>query len=163
MAATERRRQKCIAAIKHGSIREGREEAATTSAGSGAAASTTRAARATHACGMLLMHLSKTLLEFLALRKVLFALLGESSLEFLALLGENSLEFLVVKMLFMFLLVLTPDMLENAGGALHCLKQHLFISFRHSKLLGIVEVTSDTECGSKLSVRNGEIRLPAKW
>ena len=110
-------------------LREGREEAATTSAGFGAAASTTRAARTAHAS-----LLDENSLEFLALR----ALLGKSSLEFLALLGEN------------------------ARGALHCLKQHIFIAFHRGKFLGIVEVTSHTECGSKLSVRNGEIRLPAK-
>jgi len=127
MAASERRRQKCFAAIKYDSLGEGREEAATTSAGFRAATSTTRAARAAHTGDVLLMHLGKTPLEFLALGKTPLALLGENPLEFLALgktllalLGEKLLEFpelgkiplLGKKMLFIFLF-LTPDILEN--------------------------------------------------
>ena len=117
------------------------------------------------------MHLEKTVLEFLALGKSLLALLGEISLEFLALLGEISLEFLALgkiplvllgKMLFIVLL-LTPGILENVrGDLLEYLKQHRFICFLHFKSLGSVEVSSGAECGSKLLVRNGEIRLPAK-
>ena len=157
MAASERRRQKCFAAIKYDSLGEGREEAATISAGFRAATSTARATRVAHTGDVLLMHLGKMLLEFLALGKPLLALLGDKSLEFLALtllalLGENSLEFL-----------LTPDILENVRGDLvEYLKQHRFICFLHFESLGSVEVSSGTECGSKLLVRNGEIRLPAK-
>ena len=127
-------------------LREGREETATTSAtgsGAAAAASTTRAARTAHAS-----LLDKNSLEFLALR----ALLSKSSLEILTLLSKGSLEILA--------LLLGG---ENArGGALHCLEQHIFIAFHRGKFLGIVEVTSHTECGSELLVGNGEIRLPAK-
>ena len=171
MAASERRRQKCFAAIKHDSLGEGREEAATISAGFRAATSTARAAHVAHTGDVLLMHLEKTVLEFLALGKSLLALLGEISLEFLALLGEISLEFLALgkiplvllgKMLFIVLL-LTPGILENVrGDLLEYLKQHRFICFLHFKSLGSVEVSSGAECGSKLLVRNGEIRLPAK-
>ena len=152
MVASERRRQKCFAAIKYDSLREGREEAATTSARFRAATSTARAARAAHTGNVLLMHLGKTPLEFLALGKTLLALLGEKSLKFPEL----------GKMLFIFLF-LTPDILEKVqGDQLEYLKQHRFICFPHFKSLVRVEVSSVTGCGSKLFVRNREIRLPAK-